>query len=186
MRSQLRECHRQVLVEAREPLDLVSTCIARHAAVERGKWQVLHHLREHVLALVHRPTPPPIACRQDRLRRESRRGPNRHQAETSLPPCAASVYRASNDERWDTSGTGPQRDPPGTPGKHRQARPRRQQAGLRRMFFFSEIEQSSAQSLSCPLEANSHLVNAATRIPYQTQSLAAALLSAKPTYAVSG
>src|SRR5262245_48530989 len=101
--SQLRKRHRQVLIEAGEPFDLVLARVAPHAAMESRERQVLHHLREHVLALVHRLPPPPFASRQDCLQRESRRGPNRHQIEMPLPPCASSSYRAGSIERWDTT-----------------------------------------------------------------------------------
>ncbi len=57
--GQLRERHRQVLVEAREPLDLVLAVVARHAAMVRRKRQVFHHLGEYIPTLVHRPSPPP-------------------------------------------------------------------------------------------------------------------------------
>lgn len=55
--GQLREGHAEVLVETRESLDLVLAGIAHDAAVKRVQWQMLHHLREHELAQVHRYLP---------------------------------------------------------------------------------------------------------------------------------
>ena len=59
--GQLREGHRVELIEARERLDLVLAAVAPNATAKRAEWQVLHHLRKHVLALVHRSASPPPA-----------------------------------------------------------------------------------------------------------------------------
>ena len=90
-------------VEAGEPLDLVHARIAGDAAMQRRERQVLHHLREHELALVHHIPPPTSARRQDRPGRKSERGSNRHQIETALPHCHSSAYRGGAVERWDTT-----------------------------------------------------------------------------------
>jgi hypothetical protein len=55
--SQLREGHAEVLVETRKPLDLVLAGITHDTAVKRVQRQMLHHLREHELAQVHRCLP---------------------------------------------------------------------------------------------------------------------------------
>jgi len=55
--GQLREGHAEVLIETREPLDLVLAGIPRDAAVKRVQRQMLHHLREYELAQVHRHLP---------------------------------------------------------------------------------------------------------------------------------
>jgi len=55
--GQLREGHAEVLIETREPLDLVLAGIPHDAAVKRVQRQMLHHLREYELAQVHRHLP---------------------------------------------------------------------------------------------------------------------------------
>jgi hypothetical protein len=55
--GQLREGHAKVLVETRESLDLVLARIAHNGSVKRVQRQMLHHLREHELAQVHRCLP---------------------------------------------------------------------------------------------------------------------------------
>jgi hypothetical protein len=57
MIGQLGERHAQVLIEAREPLDLVFAGIARNAAMKCVQPQMIHHLRENIFAQVH-PFPP--------------------------------------------------------------------------------------------------------------------------------
>ena len=52
--GKLRERHTQVLIEARERLDFVLAPVTRYATTKRRKWQMLHDLREHQLAYVHR------------------------------------------------------------------------------------------------------------------------------------
>ena len=80
--GQLREGHAQVLVETREPLDLVLARVARDAAMERVQRQMLHHLREHELAQVHRSLPRAAAAQDGPVPRR-RRGSNRQLDEQS-------------------------------------------------------------------------------------------------------
>lgn len=72
--GQLREGHAQVLIEAREALDLVLGLVARDAATKRVQRQVLHQLRENRLARVHRRPRrlPEAQGRQTGARRSSR------------------------------------------------------------------------------------------------------------------
>src|SRR5487761_2020838 len=90
--SVLRAGHAKVLIETREPLDLVLAGIAHDAAVKRVQRQMLHHLREHELAQIHRSLP-----RADRPQDGSvprrRRGSNRQLDERSIPKCFSMAYR---------------------------------------------------------------------------------------------
>jgi hypothetical protein len=45
--GQLRERHRQILIEARERFDLVLAVVTRHTATKRRKRQVSHDLCEY-------------------------------------------------------------------------------------------------------------------------------------------
>ena len=89
--GQLREGHAEVLVETREPLDLVLAGIAHDAAVKRVQRQMFHHLREHELAQVHRYLPR-AARPQDGPVSRRRRGSNRQLDERSLPNCFSMAY----------------------------------------------------------------------------------------------
>lgn len=88
--GELRERHRQILIEAGEALDLVRAAVAHSAAMKRGEGQVLHHLGEHVLALAHRNPRRAAAGSQDEVGRRPLRGSNRHQKKTALP-CGYSI-----------------------------------------------------------------------------------------------
>ena len=52
--GQLRERHAEVLIETRECFDFVLAPATRDATTKRRQWQMLHNLREHQLAYVHR------------------------------------------------------------------------------------------------------------------------------------
>jgi hypothetical protein len=54
---QLRKGQRQILVEAREPLDLAFAAIALDAASKRRQRQMLHHLGKHLMTFGHRMLP---------------------------------------------------------------------------------------------------------------------------------
>jgi hypothetical protein len=54
---QLREGQRQILVEARKPLDLAFAVIALDAAPKRRQRQMLHHLGKPVMTFGHRMLP---------------------------------------------------------------------------------------------------------------------------------
>ena len=55
--GQLRERQAQILIKAREPLDLVLAIVAGHATTKRRQRQMLHELGKDVMALMHRATP---------------------------------------------------------------------------------------------------------------------------------
>ena len=79
--SQLCEGHAQKLVQAGEPLDLVLALIPGHAATKRGQRQMLHQLREHQLAMIHRSSP---RSRTSQGHRTRARSSNRDQTISSL------------------------------------------------------------------------------------------------------
>jgi len=54
---QLRERHAQVLIHAREALDLVIATVPRHTALEHHRRQVIHQLRKNQLPRMHRHDP---------------------------------------------------------------------------------------------------------------------------------
>src|SRR5579864_1256579 len=100
--GQLREGHREVLVETREPLDLVLAGIAHDAAMKRVQRQMLHHLREHELAQVHRYLPR-AARPQDGSATRRPRGSNRQLDERSLLQCFSMTCCNPSAQRWDTT-----------------------------------------------------------------------------------
>src|SRR5579864_5261866 len=100
--GQLREGHREVLVETREPLDLVLAGIAHDAAMKRVQRQMLQHLREHELAQVHRYLPR-AARPQDGSATRRPRGSNRQLDERSLLQCFSMTCCNPSAQRWDTT-----------------------------------------------------------------------------------
>jgi len=72
--GQLRKRHTQELIQAGERLDLAFALIPGHTTAKRGQRKMLHQLREHPLALVHRSSPRSCVSqgRRTRLRRSNR------------------------------------------------------------------------------------------------------------------
>ena len=52
--GQLRECHREILIETRETLDLVLSTVTRHASPKRRQRHMLSDLREYQFPEAHR------------------------------------------------------------------------------------------------------------------------------------
>jgi len=75
-KGQLCKRHAQKLVQTREQLDLAFASIPGHASAKRRQRKVLHQLREHQLALVHRSSPRSCASQG---RRTGVRSSNRDQ-----------------------------------------------------------------------------------------------------------
>lgn len=74
-----------------DSLDLVRTAVACQASTKRRQWQVLHHLREHELALVHR------SPRRNQFREGRRtlgRRSNRDQERSTVSPIQSTLYSA--------------------------------------------------------------------------------------------
>jgi len=99
--GQLRERHSQELIQARERLDLAFALIPGHTTAKRGQWKMLHQLREHPLALVHRSSPRSCASQGRRTRRRSS---NRDQDNSLHLRFRSATYRQPKLERWDTTG----------------------------------------------------------------------------------
>ena len=80
-KSQLRERHAQKLIQAGERLHLALALIATDASAKRRQRKMLHQLREHQLALIHRSPP---RSRASQGRRTDVRSSNRDQENSSL------------------------------------------------------------------------------------------------------
>jgi|SRR5688572_10858752 hypothetical protein len=79
--GQLRERHREILVEAGKGLDLVLSTVARHATTKRCQRQVLRDLRENQFAQVHQ-CPLRVSSSQDY--KSTARSSNRDQKKSSI------------------------------------------------------------------------------------------------------
>ena len=75
-KGQLRERHAQELIQAGERLDLAVALVTPDAPAKGRQWQMLHHLCEHQLPLIHR-LPPRSGPSQGG--RTPSRSPNRDQ-----------------------------------------------------------------------------------------------------------
>jgi hypothetical protein len=56
-KRQLRKCHREVLIQTSETLDLVMSTVSRHTATKRRQRQMLHQLRKDQLPCMHQSPP---------------------------------------------------------------------------------------------------------------------------------
>ena len=100
-KGQLRERHAQELIQARERLHFERAPIAGDATAEGGQRKMLHQLREHQLASVHRCPPRSYASQGGRT---GIRSSNRDQENSSLMLFSSIIYGSQEAKRWDTTG----------------------------------------------------------------------------------
>ena len=97
--GQLRECHGEELIQAREMFDLVFAMVVGNTATKRAQGQTEHELRKYELALMH-----------GGFERNSAKNPksdvrrsNRDQTETPNSTSKSLTYDVLMVQRWDTT-----------------------------------------------------------------------------------
>ena len=99
-KRQLSECQRQELIETREGLHFERAPIAGDATAEGGQRKMLHQLREHQLASVHRCPPRSYASQGGRI---GIRRSNRDQENLPVMLFSSIIYGNREPRRWDTT-----------------------------------------------------------------------------------
>src|SRR5258708_31201514 len=94
------EGHGQELVQGGKRLHFKLTVITCDATAKRGQRKMLHELREHQLALVHRSTPRNAAPQGHRT---TIRSSNRDQENPSLMRFSSTTYGSRKAKCWDTT-----------------------------------------------------------------------------------
>src|SRR6266403_5062992 len=98
--GQLCERHAQELIQARERLHFERAPIAGDATAEGGQRKMLHQLRKHQLASVHRWPPWSYASQGGRI---GIRRSNRDQENLLLMRFSSIIYGRQKAQRWDTT-----------------------------------------------------------------------------------
>ena len=112
-KGQLSEGHAQELIQAREGLHFERASIAGDATTKGGQRKMLHQLRKHQLASVHR-CPPRSYAPQGR--RTGIPSSNRDQKNLPLTHFSSIIYGRQQAQRWDTTVN--QYDFTGAPAHH--------------------------------------------------------------------